>query len=84
LASRAFGGSKPVLRVSAVEAEQQAAHLLYRGVFGFIRNNVHHKLRPDLAPERVLQILGLIDYLVYLADTGQTGEDACAPESRPG
>lgn len=73
LATRAFAGNAPALRVSDIEAEQQAAHLLYRGVFGFIRNNVHHKLRPDLASERVLQILGLIDYLIFLANTGASG-----------
>jgi uncharacterized protein (TIGR02391 family) len=79
LATRAFAGNAPALRVSDIEAEQQAAHLLYRGVFGFIRNNVHHKLRPDLASERVLQILGLIDYLIFLANTGASGAGVSPP-----
>lgn len=70
LAARAFGGGTPVIRVSDIKGEQEAVHLLYRGVFGFIRNPVHHKLLSDLAPERVVQILGLIDYLLYVANTG--------------
>lgn len=68
LAKAAFGGSTPTLRVSEVAAEQEAAHLLYRGVFGFIRNQFHHKLVGELRPERVLQILGLIDYLLFVAE----------------
>jgi len=68
LAKAAFGGATPALRVSEVAAEQDAAHLLYRGVFGFIRNQVHHKLVGELRPERVLQILGMIDYLLFVAE----------------
>jgi hypothetical protein len=70
LAARAFAGGSPAIRVSDIQGEQDAVHLLYRGVFGFIRNQVHHKLLSDLAPERVVQILGLIDYLLYVANTG--------------
>jgi hypothetical protein len=68
LAKTAFGGTTPALRVSDIAAEQEAIHLLYRGVFGFIRNQVHHKLVGELRPERVLQILGLIDYLIFVAE----------------
>ena len=68
LAGRAFGGSSPILRVSNVAPEQEAAHLLFRGVFGFIRNHVQHQLVGGLLPERVLQILGLIDYLLFLVE----------------
>jgi hypothetical protein len=75
LAARAFAGGTPAIRVSDIQGEQDAVHLLYRGVFGFIRNQVHHKLLSDLAPERVVQILGLIDYLLYVANTGVPSED---------
>lgn len=68
LVKRAFGGARPVLRVSEVDAEQEAVHLLFRGVFGFIRNPVHHRLISDLTAERVVQILGLIDYLIAVAN----------------
>jgi hypothetical protein len=70
LAARAFAGNSPALRVSPVAAEQEAVHLLFRGAFGFIRNRVHHRLHSDMSSERVLQILGLIDYLISLANSG--------------
>jgi hypothetical protein len=66
LAAYAFGTKTPRLIISDVGAEQEAAHLMYRGVFGFIRNQVHHRLTGELQPERVLQALGLIDYLIAL------------------
>lgn len=75
LVARAFAGTKPLIRVSEVVAEQEAVHLLFRGAFGFIRNRVHHKLLSDLAPERVLQILGLIDYLISVANTALPAEE---------
>jgi len=65
LASLAFAGSPPRLRVSKIEGEQEGAHLLFKGVFQYIRNQAHHKLLRQLSPERVLQILGLIDYLLF-------------------
>lgn len=66
LATYAFGGKTPKLIISEVTAEQEAVHLMFRGVFGFIRNHVHHQLVENLLPERVLQIVGMIDYLIFL------------------
>lgn len=68
LASYAFSGKTPKLTVSQMHAEQDSIHLLFRGVFGFIRNHVHHQLVKDLSPERVLQIVGMIDYLIFLVE----------------
>jgi hypothetical protein len=68
LAKFAFGSENAPLVVSDIVAEQQAAHLLYRGVFGFIRNQMHHRLVGTLTPDRTLQILGMIDYLIHLAE----------------
>lgn len=73
LASRAFGRD-PLLRVSHIAAEQEGAHALFRGVFGFVRNRVHHRLHPDMAPERVMQILGIIDYLLFLIGASERAE----------
>jgi uncharacterized protein (TIGR02391 family) len=70
LASRAFGRD-PLLRVSHISAEQEGAHALFRGIFGFVRNRVHHRLQPDIAPERVMQVLGMIDYLLFLISTSE-------------
>lgn len=50
LASRAFGGASPILRVSNVANEQDAAHLLFRGVFAFIRNHVQHSSLAGCSP----------------------------------
>lgn len=70
LVSRAFAGQNAPLKVSAIPAEQEAVHLLFRGAFGFIRNPVHHRLLSDLSATRVLQVLGLIDYLLSVAESG--------------
>jgi len=71
LAKAAFGGDQPMLRVSDVRSEQEAVHLLFRGTFGFIRNPVQHKLLGKLSPDRVLQILGFIDHLLYVAQNAK-------------
>jgi uncharacterized protein (TIGR02391 family) len=77
LATYAFGGKTPKLLVSEVQAEQESIHLLFRGVFGFVRNHVHHHLVENLLPDRVLQTVGMIDYLIFLTEnatrTGASG-----------
>lgn len=67
LVQYAFGGTNPKLIVSDVPAEQEAAHLLFRGVFGLLRNVPHHRLLGELQPERVLQVLGTLDYCLAVA-----------------
>ncbi len=54
LSAYAFSGERPRLLINDSDAEQQAAHSLFRGVIGLIRNNVHHRLVNDLDPDRVL------------------------------
>lgn len=71
LASYAFSGDPPRIELSPVEPEQKAGHLLFRGVFGFIRNQHHHRLIGPLIPERVLEIVAMLDYLIFLAESGQ-------------
>lgn len=68
LARHCFSPQVARLIVSDVQAEQEAAHLLFRGVFGFIRNSVHHRLVETLQPQRVLQIVGMVDYLISVAE----------------
>lgn len=74
LVNRAFSGDPPKLRISVVNSEQKAVHLLFLGTFGFIRNPVHHKLLSDLPSERVIQILGLIDYLISVLNASAPQE----------
>jgi len=76
LITLAFNVQKPGLRVSSVVAEQEAAQLLFLGTFGFIRNQVQHKLLGDLPAERVLQVLGWIDYLLSVIEQAERVEDA--------
>ncbi len=75
LVAKAFSSKNPMLIISHINAEQEAAHSLFRGVFGYVRNKTHHNLLADLSPERVLQILGLIDYLIYLLSSAKYNEE---------
>lgn len=72
LADYAFSGDNPRLVLSDIKSEQDAAHLLFRGVFGFIRNPAHHRRLGELVPDRVLQTLGFIDYLLGLLENADT------------
>lgn len=63
----AFGG-QPKLFVSANRSEQQAVMFLFKAIFGHIRNPSHHKLLGPLIPERTLQILGIVDYAIYILE----------------
>jgi hypothetical protein len=71
LAKLALCPPSPRLIVSDVGPEQEAAHLLYRGLFGFVRNSAHHRLLGTLQPERVLQIVGMVDYLISVAEAAR-------------
>lgn len=74
LMSYSFGGENPRLILSDDPAEQDAAHQMFRGVFGLIRNPYHHKIIDSLGRERVLQILGMIDYLIFLTESTKINE----------
>jgi len=66
LMSRAVAGNGAILRFADHSGAQEAAHLLYRGYSGFVRNEVMHALVPGYTRERVIQLLGLVDYLLFL------------------
>jgi uncharacterized protein (TIGR02391 family) len=66
LVSRAFAPDSGELIISADHNEQEAAHLLFRGFFGFVRNSVQHRLVPTYTQERAAQVLGLADYLLFV------------------
>jgi hypothetical protein len=76
LVALAFNPENPLLIVSDVRAEQEAAQLLFIGTFGFIRNQVQHKLLGDVAAERVLQILGWTDYLLSVISQSRRMQSA--------
>ena len=57
----------PVLiRFSLEKNIQEAAHLFFRGYSGLVRNEVMHRLVESYTRERVVQLLGTVDYLLYL------------------
>jgi hypothetical protein len=57
----------PVLiRFSPEKNVQDAAHLFFRGYSGLVRNEVMHRLVESYTRERVVQLLGTVDYLLYL------------------
>lgn len=58
---------EPVLvRFGTEKDVQEAAHLFFRGYSGLVRNEVMHRLVRSYTRERVLQLLGLVDYLLDL------------------
>jgi uncharacterized protein (TIGR02391 family) len=60
----------PKLKLGDTKSEKEAAKLLFMGAFGFLRNPPHHRLFANLRRERVVQLLGLVDYLLLLIDDG--------------
>jgi len=71
LARFAFSGKTPRLIVSEIESEQEATFLFFRGVIGSVRNSVHHRLVETYQPERVLQIVGMVDYMISIAEASR-------------
>lgn len=72
----AFKADAPRLRVSDTPDKQTAMLNWLSGVFGFVRNEVHHNVVEDLQPTRVLQIVGMIDYLLWIVDAAEKTSDA--------
>jgi hypothetical protein len=81
LATYAFSPTSGRCRVSSVESEQQAVHMLFRGAFGFVRNPVHHRLMPTMDPVRAAQLLQFIDYLLTIIATATVGPPASSASS---
>ncbi len=60
-----------LIRFSAEKDVQEAAHLFFRGYSGLVRNEVMHRLVKSYTKERVMQLLGTVDYLLYLLSRAQ-------------
>lgn len=74
LMGKAFGGDNPILTFSDDKDLQESAHLLYRGYSGFVRNEVMHKIITTFTKERVIQLLGFVDYLLFLLTQTKTNK----------
>jgi len=66
LMGKVFGGDNPILFFSEEKDLQESAHHLYRGYSGFVRNEVMHKIVATFTKDRVIQLLGFVDYLLFL------------------
>lgn len=66
LINAAFCVEPPLIKFSGEKDRQEMAQLLYRGYLGFVRNEVMHKLVPSYSKDRVMQLMGFVDYLLFL------------------
>ena len=66
LMNAAIAGTKPKLVFSDDPSIQESAHLLFLGYVGFFRNESMHRLIPNFTYARVYQLLGYVDYLLFL------------------
>lgn len=66
LISAAMAKQPSLIKFSERKDLQENAHLLFRGYSGFVRNEAMHRLVPSYTRERVMQLLGFVDYLLFL------------------
>jgi RNase P/RNase MRP subunit p29 len=60
-----------LIRVGSENDVQEAAHPFFRGYSGLVRNEVMHRLVESYTKERVIQLLGTVDYLLFLLSKAQ-------------
>jgi hypothetical protein len=60
-----------LIRFSPEKDVQEAAHLFFRGYSGLVRNEVMHRVVESYTKERVMQLLGTVDYLLFLLSRSQ-------------
>ncbi len=60
-----------LIRFSSEKDVQEAAQLFFRGYSGLVRNEVMHRLVESYTKERVMQLLGTVDYLLFLLSRAQ-------------
>jgi len=60
-----------LIRFSSEKDVQEATHLFFRGYSGLVRNEVMHRLVECYTKERVIQLLGTVDYMLFLLSKAQ-------------
>lgn len=60
-----------LIRFGSEKDVQEAAYLFFRGYSGLVRNEVMHRLVESYTKERAMQILGTVDYLLFLLSRAQ-------------
>ncbi len=68
LVTKAMNPGSPRLVFSQVKAEQEAAHLLYRGAIGYIKNPLSHRFLDTDDPNRTLELLAFASLLLRMLD----------------
>ena len=68
LVTKAMNPSSPQLVFSGVKAEQEAAHLLYRGAIGYIKNPLSHRFLDTTDPGRTFELLAFASLLLRMLD----------------
>lgn len=71
LFSATMGREPYLIRFSTEKDIQEAAHLFFRGYSGLVRNEVMHRLVTGYTKERVTQLLGIVDYMLFLISKAQ-------------
>lgn len=72
LLGETMGKLPPQIKFSDEKDIQESAHLLFRGYSGFVRNEVMHGLVSSYTRERVLQLMGMVDYLLFILSNAET------------
>ena len=70
-----MGKQPPTIKFSDEKDIQESAHLLFRGYSGFVRNEVMHGLVSSYTRERVLQLMGMVDYLLFILSNAETTKE---------
>ena len=68
LVTKAMNPSSPRLVFSKVKPEQEAAHLLYRGAIGYIKNPLSHRFLDTTDPDRTFELLAFASLLLRMLD----------------
>lgn len=68
LVAKAMKPESPQLVFSEIKAEQEAAHLLYRGAIGYIKNPLSHRFLDTSDPVRTFEVLAFASLLLRMLD----------------
>jgi uncharacterized protein (TIGR02391 family) len=82
LVTKAMGGNSPRLIVSSVKPEQEAAHLLFRGAIGLLKNPQSHRFVDVGDPVRAFEVLAFGSLLMRLLDEAELRPEPPAPAAR--
>jgi uncharacterized protein (TIGR02391 family) len=71
LVSKALSPKAPLLQFSSLDSEQEAAHALYRGAIGLLKNPLSHRFLDNNDPIRTFEALCFASLLLYRLDEAE-------------